>query len=171
MKGLLMIRIVALCLLVVGCSSSVNNQVSSENIYSANAICSAYEKAGAPCEISLTQLIGNPNSYFGKQISFVGFLGGRAVPGTVFLGREQWLSHDTASAIHLSVDTEQLEQFRSADLQVKYTYVIVQGELSAVPRKGRPSIVVVPSRIVVARRISGFTKDEEVLIQEERIPE
>ena len=128
--------------------------------------CVSYEAVGVPCELPMAAILSDPGVYQGRNIQIMGFLGGRAAPGTLYSNREAWLSFDRSSSIRLSMTDS-----ATADslAKLKFSYVAVSGRLenAGIRTARQPNLMMSVDIIVVMYQPSDFSDHESRLIKEQ----
>lgn len=156
-KGLL-VSVCFCALSLVGCGESSKGEVR----------CGVYIKVDAACEVPMIALLSDPSAYEGIRISFVGFLVGDHVPGTVYVSREAWRVRDRSSAVLLSSESLGL---RSLIPRQRYSYVVVTGHVSEVGENRQPNVVVSSSRVLSVYTPTDFSEHEKALMKGEVGPQ
>lgn len=98
--------------------------------------CRASDEVGVPCSLPMAAVLATPHAYEGRSIRLIGFMGGEADPGYLYMGRESWFLVDNSSALMMigpgSADKDHVDK--------NYSYVLVSGTMMVSSRTGGSQI-------------------------------
>lgn len=123
--------------------------------------CLASDKVGVPCSLPMAAVLAAPHAYEGRNVRLIGFMGGEADPGYLYMGRESWFLMDNSSALMMIGPGSAA----GSHVDKNYSYVSVSGVMDGVIENRRqPNLRILVRDITFLWRPVEFSEEEIGLI-------